>query len=116
MSNHLPPRAASDLVRPFIITGGRTRPVDGSLRMETMVQAVAGVNASFTFEHKAIVGACEEPRSIAEIAAEIEVPLGVAVVLVADLVGQGCLEVFESSGVEIELAAISRMIERVRTL
>ena len=51
-----------------------------------------------------------------ELGAEIEVPLGVAAVLVGDLVGQGCLEVFESDGVEIELSAITRMIERVRAL
>jgi hypothetical protein len=118
MSDQLPFRqvSASDFVRPFVMTGGRTRPIDSSLRMETMVRAVAGINASFTFEHKQIVECCEEARSIAEIAASISTPLGVAIVLVADLVGQGCLEEYSSDPVEIELSALTRMIDRVRSL
>ena len=54
--------------------------------------------------------------SIAEIAAELGVPLGVAMVLVGDLVDDGCLETTYSDPVEIELSALTRMIERVRAL
>ena len=59
---------------------------------------------------------CYEPISIAEVAAELGVPLGVAMVLVGDLVDEGCLETTYSDPVEIELSALTRMIERVRAL
>ena len=69
-----------------------------------------------SFEKARIVDYCYEPNSIAEIAAELGVPLGVAIVIVGDLVDDGCLETTYSDPVEIELSALTRMIERVRAL
>ena len=115
MTDELPPRgAAQDFVRPFVITGGRTRAADTSLRMETMVQTVGKPRDDLNFEKARIVDECYEPTSIAEIAAGIGVPLGVAMVIVGDLVDDGCLEA--TNPVEIELSTITRMIERVRAL
>jgi hypothetical protein len=115
--------AASDFVRPFVITGGRTRADDASLRMETLVHTpssglgVPGAGrGGLTFEHARIVELCREPSSIAEVAAKLDVPLGVATVLVADLVNQNRLAVYDSDPVEIELSALTRMINRVRSL
>jgi hypothetical protein len=117
MTDELPPRAtAHDFVRPFVITGGRTRATDSSLRMETMVQTVGKPRDDLSFEKARIVDYSYEPISIAEIAAELGVPLGVAMVLVGDLVDDGCLETTYSDPVEIELSALTRMIERVRAL
>ena len=121
MTGNLPPRrpgerSAHDFVRPFVLTGGRTRSNDASLHMETMVQTVDDAPGRLTFEHARIVGACWEPRSVAEVAAEMPMPLGVAMVLVGDLVEAGCLEVTHSNPVELELEALTRMIERVRAL
>ena len=115
MTDELPPRgAAQDFVRPFVITGGRTRAADTSLRMETMVQTVGRPRDDLNFEKARIVDECYEPISIAEIAAGLGVPLGVAMVIVGDLVDDGCLETTDP--VEIELSTITRMIERVRAL
>jgi uncharacterized protein DUF742 len=118
VSDELPPRqpSAHDFVRPFVMTGGRTRTNDASLRVETMVQTVNDDRTHLTFEHARIVDACWEPRSIAELAAELGMPLGVAMVVVGDLVEAGCLETSYSDPVEIELSALTRMIERVRAL
>jgi hypothetical protein len=117
MTDELPPRAtAHDFVRPFVITGGRTRATDTSLRMETMVQTVGTPRDDLSFEKARIVDYSYEPVSIAEIAAELSVPLGVAMVLVDDLVEDRCLETTYSDPVEIELSALTRMIERVRAL
>ncbi|MDQ1450125.1 MAG: hypothetical protein QOC79_3096 [Actinomycetota bacterium] len=115
MTHELPPRGTpQDFVRPFVITGGRTRAADTSLRMETMVQTVGKPRDDLNFEKARIVDECYEPTSIAEIAAGIGVPLGVAMVIVGDLVDDGCLET--TNPVEIELSTITRMIERVRAL
>jgi len=117
MSEALPPRpTAQDFVRPFVMTGGRTRATDESLRMETMVQAAGKPRDDLNFEHARIVDMCYEPCSIAEVAAELGTALGVTIVLVGDLVDAGCLETTYSDPVEIELSALTRMIERVRAL
>jgi hypothetical protein len=113
----LSPRAsAQDFVRPFVITGGRTRATDESIRMESMLQAVGKPSDDLTFEHARIVECCADPCSVAEVAAELGMPLGVTMVLVGDLVEAGCLETTYSDPVEIELDALTRMIERVRAL
>jgi hypothetical protein len=117
VTDELPPRAsAQDFVRPFVITGGRTRATDASLKIETMVQAVSRPRDDLNYEKARIVDLCYEPISIAEIAAELGMPLGVAMVVVGDLVDENCLESSCSDSVEIELSALTRMIERVRAL
>jgi len=104
-----------DFVRPFVMTGGRTRANDTSLRVESMVQTVAEAR-DLTFEHARIVECCWEPCSVAELAAALHMPFGVAMVLVGDLVDAGSLEVTCSDPVELELDTLTRMIERVRAL
>jgi hypothetical protein len=119
VTDGLPPRqpSAHDFVRPFVMTGGRTRASDTTLRMETMVQTIADVRGGhLTFEHARIVEACREPQSIAEVAAELGTMLGVTMVLVSDLVAQDYLELSHHDPVEIELSTITRMIDRVRAL
>jgi hypothetical protein len=75
------------VVRPFIVSGGRTRPVQDNLRIETLVSAPpALLSAPLNFEARRIAQLCQVPRSIAEIAVALGVPIGVAKVLVADLV------------------------------
>jgi len=107
---------ANDLVRPFVMTGGRTRVSDASLRMETIVHTASDVAAGGEFESAHIVELCRAPHSIAEVAANLSVPLGVAMVLVGDLVAQRHLVVHHTDPIDIELSALTRMINRVRTL
>jgi Protein of unknown function (DUF742) len=73
-------------VRPFVVTGGRTRPLTADLRIETLVQAEPGtLSAPLRFEQHQIVEVAQRPVSVAEVAARLDVPLGVARVLIADL-------------------------------
>lgn len=103
------------LVRPFLVTGGRTRPVRDGLRIETMVHATpAAMYAPLEFELRHIVEFCQTPRSIAEIAATLGMPLGVARVLVADLVVGSMVWCDEPA--EIPLHVIERIRDRVRAL
>jgi hypothetical protein len=115
--SELQPRTRADaLVRPFVMTGGRTQASDASLRMETIVHAAADVPGTGTFESARIVELCAQPHSVAEIAAKVPLPLGVAMVLVGDLVAQRRLVVHHTDPIDIELSALTRMINRVRTL
>ena len=84
------------LVRPFIVTGGRTRPTDERLRVETLVTAApSALSAPLSFERRQIVRICQQPLSVAEVAAGLAVPLGVARVLIADLIAEGLITVHE---------------------
>jgi Protein of unknown function (DUF742) len=103
-------------VRPFVITGGRTRPVDDRLRVETLVRAApAALSAPVHLERRRIIEVCQRPVALADIAASLRVPLGVAMVLVADLAAEGLLRVDrEASALSME--TIERIRERVRGL
>lgn len=105
-----------ELVRPFVITGGRTRHATVHLRVEALVVASPGANQrSLQFEHARIVEACASPVSVAEVAARVGVPLGVAQILVGDLAEAGLVQVHEARQVATP-ALLLRMIDAVRAL
>ena len=108
---------ANGRVRPFIMTGGRTRSERRDLRVETILQAtLTDLPDRLSPEKLAILRACLAPRSVAEVAAELRLVLGVVTVLAGDLIDDGLLEVHHTDPVEIELDALHRMLERVRSL
>jgi hypothetical protein len=102
-------------IRPFFVTGGRTRPVRDGLRIETSVSAQpAALSAPLRFELRRIVELCQQPLSVAEIAVRLGVPLGVTLVLVADLVTDG--HVSFSQPAELPVDVLERIRDRVRAL
>jgi hypothetical protein len=108
---------AHDLVRPFVMTGGRTRVARRDLRLETMVRTVGEVTpGSRPSEQEAILRRCREPVSIAELAARLGLVVGVTAIVVGDLVDEGLLEVHHTDPVDIELDTLTRLIERVRAM
>lgn len=106
-------------VRPYFLTGGRTR-VDRPLHMEALVQTTArgrDVLHALQFEQRAIAVLCEHAVSVAEVAARVRVPLGVASVLISDLAGLGILQIHDAPvRVEDDIALIQRLIHGVRAL
>ncbi len=108
---------ASDLVRPFVMTGGRTRSSRDDIRVETIVEQVAGGPPANLPEQVAILASCgEEPLSVAEISSHTGLALGVVTILVGDLIDAGTLEMHQTDPVDIEVSTLTRMIERVRAL
>jgi hypothetical protein len=104
------------LVRPFVITGGRTRHATVHLRVESLVVATGLQPPSgLQFEHAAILDVCRQPISVAEVAARIDVPLGVAQILVGDLADVGLVRVHEATP-NATPALLLRMIDAVRAL
>lgn len=74
-------------VRPYVLTGGRTRS-RSDLAVETLVSTEpAGVweRPYLSSEYLAIRRLCRQPKSVAEVAALLSVPLGVVRVLLTDL-------------------------------
>lgn len=93
-------------VRPYSLTGGRTR-FGHVLLVETFVASTAaleapeerkeltnGSNTRVMPEMRAIVELCRRMRTVAEIAALLKMPLGVVRVLLSDLADQGKIRVY----------------------
>jgi hypothetical protein len=82
---------AGRLVRPYAVTNGRTSP---SLHLDLMSMVVAtgtGVTSVLEPDHIYVLGLCERPASVAEIAARIRLPAVVTKVLLSDLADCGAV-------------------------
>jgi hypothetical protein len=87
------------VVRPYTWTRGRTRPVQ-DLAVETLVSTSdegRDVTAICSAEHAAIAELCADVRSVAEVAALLGLPLGVARVLLADMIDTGLVHVHRNT-------------------
>ncbi|MEV0262499.1 DUF742 domain-containing protein [Streptomyces sp. NPDC050617] len=91
-------------VRPYSLTGGRTR-FGHVLLVETFVASLdapeerrelesGGLGSRVMPEMRAIVELCRRMRSVAEISALLKMPLGVVRVLISDLADQGKIRVY----------------------
>lgn len=90
--------SGSSSVRPYVFTRGRTRS-QFELSVEALVSIVPSAPlVHLSSEHHAVLELCQEPRSVAEIAALLGVPLGVVRVLVGDMVAAGEVSVHRTAG------------------
>jgi Protein of unknown function (DUF742) len=92
------PEKTSSLVRPYAVTGGRTKP-SYQLQIEAMVSAShyeARDLSSLSPECQSILGYCRDWRSVAEISAVLRMPLGVARVLIGDMAMEGLVRVHQA--------------------
>jgi hypothetical protein len=82
--------AAGPLVRPYAVTGGRTRSARPDLNIITLVVTVQPVADTPKLDRECldILDACRYPLSVAEVSAKLHLPLAVTKILVADLVEQ----------------------------
>ena len=83
---------AGPLVRPYAVARGRTRPTRHDLEMTTLVVAARtdrDVNVEREYIH--ILRMCQQPLSIAEVSAILNLPLVVVKVLLSDLIDWGLI-------------------------
>lgn len=110
-------RGGHDFVRPFIMTGGRTRAERRDLRVETMLQATVQTTPfGLPSEQEELLELCKVPQSVAEVAAKLHLVVGVVAVIAGDLIAAELLDVHHTDPVEIELDMLTKMIERVRAI
>lgn len=103
------------LVRPYSLTSGRTSPAV-ELALEALIQAIPGTDdraRDLDNINATILELCKESPSVAEIAARVGVPLGVARVLVADLVEAGHVQILATLKDDSSDAERRELIERV---
>ncbi len=89
------PAREANLVRPYTLTAGRTD-TEVDLPLEAPIQALQSAvfhRWSSNDLRGKIIQLCIKSPSVAEISARLDVPLGVARVLVGDLVTSGYLRV-----------------------
>jgi hypothetical protein len=115
------PEVSASAARPYVWTGGRTSPVV-DLAVETLVSTgkhgrdMAGL---ISVEHRAVAELCRDPRSVAEVAALLSLPLGVARVLLGDMADIGLVVVHRTanaSGDMPEVALMERVLSGLRRL
>lgn len=79
--------------RPYVLTRGRTHS-SYELRLETMVSVRADAvweGSALGVEYQPVRVLCAKPRSVAEVAALLSIPIGVARVLLSDLADLGVM-------------------------
>ncbi|MGW7041342.1 DUF742 domain-containing protein [Streptomyces avermitilis] len=92
---------AGPLVRPYAMTGGRTKPGPTGVRFDLIALVTLDTAAprvdddtSLGPEHRALIDLCRiETQSVAELAAGADLPVGVVRVLLGDLLELGCVTV-----------------------
>nr|WP_234386149.1 DUF742 domain-containing protein [Streptomyces lydicus] len=117
-----PSGANNPLVRPYAMTGGRTRP-----RYQLAIEALVSTTADPSKlqgqlpEHQRICHLCREIKSVAEISALLSIPLGVARILVADLAEAGLVAIHqpggdETAGGQPDVTLLERVLSGLRKL
>jgi len=108
------------LVRPYAVTKGRTRPrldiaiealIETTVRGRTAGSRPGGNHGQ---EQQYIATMCDgRVQSLAEIAARLHLPLGVARVLIADMAADGLVSVHEPASLDDNEAVGTELLERV---
>lgn len=106
------------LVRPFLLTKGRTRSSGVPVVMESLVDRCSiddDVYKGLGCTERDIFDLLTERLSAAEISAKLRLPLGVICVLVGDMGGDGVLQVHKAADTGDE-QLLRRLIDGVRAL
>ena len=117
-------RNAGPVVRPYALTGGRTRPGGGAL-LDLITVIVASSLArgpddtlGLSTEHRRIVGLCRGQATVADVASATALPLTVVRVLLADLIMQGRITVVPQRpiGEQPSAALLKEVLHGLRAL
>jgi len=113
------PPGSGRVVPAYLLTRGRTRSHGQDLPLEslaTVTELGRERYPALTRERRDVLDLCAGPTSVVEIAAHLQVPVGVARVLVGDLAGSGYVAVHlprqEKGGPSAEI--LTRLLEGLR--
>ena len=106
------------LIRPYAMTGGRTL-AETEISLEAQVQATTRASqhlGAYRWEAAKVVELVQSPMALIEIAARLEIPIGVARVLVADLVNDGAVMLHVPEKTQSFASLLERVLDGVRNL
>jgi Protein of unknown function (DUF742) len=109
------------LVRPYVITQGRTKAAGATLALEVQVRSCVHpgqFDPRAAPEARRIVELCQHPLSIAEVSARMLLPVGVVRVLVGDLTAAGAVMVGTpaSPDAATDITLLERLLDGIRAL
>lgn len=102
--------------RPYTITAGRT-----VIRLDLPLEALVVTGrrpptGTGQPEHDRILALCARPTSVAEVSARLEVPLGVARILLSDLCDTGLVSVIDPAGEQPTTALMERVLSGLHSI
>jgi hypothetical protein len=109
------------MVRPYAWTGGRTK-ANYDLKLETLISTTdLGQDEARLpqLEHRAVSSLCRYPLSVAEVAAKLSIPLGVARVILSDMAELGLISIhrtFADDDIAAHLVLMERVLSGLRRL
>ncbi|HEU4423633.1 MAG TPA: DUF742 domain-containing protein [Pilimelia sp.] len=111
--------AAGPVVRPYLVTRGRVRPATGGLDLVALVVATGAVAGRSSLhlepEHRAVLALVRHPAPVAEVAARVDLPVGVVRVLLGDLRQHGLVTVYEPAEAD-RYRVLQALADGLRTL
>ena len=111
-------RITGRLIRPYAMTGGRTV-AESDISLEAQIQATARASqhlGAYRWEAAKVVELVQSPMALIEIAARLQIPIGVARVLVADLVADGAVMLHTPEKTQSFASLLERVLDGVRNL
>ena len=109
------------IVRPYAWTRGRTK-ANYELRLETLISATELAREQtrlVQLEHRSVSALCRYPLSVAEVAAKLSIPLGVARVVLSDMAELGLISIhrtFADDDIAAHLVLMERVLSGLRRL
>jgi hypothetical protein len=84
-------RGAGPVVRPYALTGGRTRPTGETIDLLALVASTDATMDELLLqpEFVAVIRQCHQPKPVADLASDLDLPLGVVRILLSDMRDQG---------------------------
>jgi hypothetical protein len=84
-------RDAGPVVRPYALTGGRTRPTGESFDLLALVVSndMNSIDDLLEPEYFEVMRQCREPKPVADLASDLDLPLGVVRILLSDMRERG---------------------------
>jgi Protein of unknown function (DUF742) len=110
---------AGPVVRLYALTKGRARPSGLVLDVIDVVLAATASNLHAQWlppEHRRLLELCETPITVADLASETTLPLGVVQVLLSDLNRQGLIEVVKPIEGSSDEKVLKSVLEGLRAL
>jgi len=89
-------RNSGPVVRPYALTGGRTRPTGETIDLlatVTSTAAAAPEELPLEPEHVEVIRRCRQPTPVADLASDLNLPLGVVRILLSDMREHGLITI-----------------------
>jgi hypothetical protein len=93
-------RDAGPVVRPYALIGGRTRPTGDTFDLLALVSSQDTNSADDLLEpeYLAVMRECRQPKPVADLASDLDLPLGVVRILLSDMRERGLVTIRPPAG------------------